>query len=160
FDGFRFLAPIIPVFVLVAFATAWRLTSPAFENRLDAIAAPIAARPWVQPALAVAGVAVFIAAAIVWPERGQERLWRQSAITLVGAVGLGAAVFAAARHAGRAAPGRLALIAVLLADMPLVLWTHRHPAPWGPAYPDNVRMGLFIKANTPASATIADSWAG
>src|SRR5262249_48247094 len=120
----------------------------------------IAVRPWIQPALTVIGVAVFVAAAIVWPERGQERLLRQSAITLAGALGLGVAVFAAARHARRASPGRLALIAVLLADLPLVLWTHRPPAPWGPAYPDNVRMGLFIKANTPANATIADSWAG
>jgi hypothetical protein len=57
-------------------------------------------------------------------------------------------------------PARFALMAVLLADMPLVLWSHRNPAPWGPAYPDNVRMGLFIKAHTPPDATVADSWAG
>ena len=160
FSGFRFLAPIIPLFVMIALVSAWSLSTPAVEARLAAIAARVLRPSWIQPALLVAGLAVFVLAAIFWPVRVQLRLYRQGAVTLVGAVGLATAVFLAARRAGHATPARLALIALVLADMPLLFWTHRHPMPWRHAYPDSVRAGLFVKTHTPENAVIGDTWGG
>lgn len=175
FSGFRFLAPIVPLLLIVAFATAWRVTGPETEARVERMANRLFSQPWLESAVLLIGLIAFVMGALMWPERGQERILRQSAISLVGALGLGAAVLAGAHMANRrmrspvassakalglAYPARFALLAALLANMPLVLWSHRHPAPWGPTYPDNVRLGVFIKANTPANASIGDTWAG
>jgi hypothetical protein len=106
--------------------------------------ARLAARPWLEVGGLIVGLGLFVAVAILWPVRNQERFLRQAALSFAGALGLGAAAVLAARRAAATfswvrsvGPLRFGLLAALVADMPLdssnwdgfVEWV-TPPAPW------------------------------
>ena len=172
FVGFRFLAPIIPLVILVSLFAAWQLTGPEGEERLESAAQRVLGNRGVAMALAGLGAAVFVAAAYAWQPLSQHSLVRASVVCLAGATALSAAAFAAARLLKKRVrfaawmtsrslnPARIALLAGIVAQTPVLLWTHRVPAPVNVSYVDNIHIGMFLHDHTPADATIADSWAG
>src|SRR5262249_18742595 len=89
FEGFRFFAPIIALFIVTAAAAAWRLDLSGAEAWVARATERM--RPWLEVTGMLVGLAIFVAAAILWPVRSQERFLRQAAVSFAGALGLGLA---------------------------------------------------------------------
>nr|UXE44450.1 hypothetical protein Hi04_10k_c2441A_00023 [uncultured bacterium]UXE44484.1 hypothetical protein Hi04_10k_c2441B_00032 [uncultured bacterium] len=172
FVGFRLLAPVVPLLVIVGLYAAWHMSGStsggSIEERLGRLMATPAAR-WLA---IVAGGSIFAIAAYAWQGLSTQSSVKASAVNLVGAVGLAVAalgVAAAFREAsGRVASNdrpavglaRAAMVALVLGNMPLLFWSHRAPQPLSVSYPDNVRIGLFLHDHIEQGVTIADTWAG
>ncbi|MGO9838039.1 MAG: hypothetical protein ACLP1X_27980 [Polyangiaceae bacterium] len=171
FLGFRFLAPVIPLVLLAALSAAWEFTHDEADRRLAAFVDGVFTRP-VETVALLLGLATFGVAAFEWHAISVHSQVRGSLTSLAGALGLALAVFPAARIARRSprfrralAWGhvnslRLALIALVLADTPIILWTHPVPEPVSISYVDNIHVGLYLQGHTPPGATVADTWAG
>jgi hypothetical protein len=169
FVGFRFLAPIVPLLLISAFAAAWHFGDDTLDAGAGAGVGRIlgTGKGWI-----VVGFIVFCGAIFAWVPIASRHQVYGSADSLVAALAFGIVVLQTARLARRSPrfakwvgwktmnPTRLALVAALFASTPIALWTHIRPAPMSDSYPDNVAFGQFMHDHLPENAVVADTWAG